>query len=217
MLKKHNKIPIIGLKFIFAMPEKQNILILILAAGESSRMGKHIKQLLPWKNTTLLGNAIHQAKASIASTTIVVLGAYQEEIKAKLGIEASMIVSNTNWKNGLGSSLAAGIAHFVSHPNSYDAVLICLADQPFIDTNYLNEMMAVWTENPSKIITTQYKKRSGVPAIFGKEYFLELAKLNKDFGAKDIIASHKDVILALDSEGKEIDIDSWETYKEYFN
>jgi molybdenum cofactor cytidylyltransferase len=191
----------------------KKIAILILAAGESSRMVDHVKQTLPWKSTTLLGHAFDQAKVSIAESTYVVTGAYEEIIKAEVSLEASETIKNANWKNGLGSSIASGITHFLEKSLSYDAVLIMLADQPLIDTNYLNKMMGNWKGNSSKIITTQYNGRSGVPAIFGKEHFQELQKLNKDFGAKDIIASHKDVILALNAEGKEIDIDRWETYQ----
>lgn len=196
------------------MDDKQNIAILILAAGNSSRMGERIKQVLPWKTSTLLGNAVDQASASVANTTYVVLGASEEFIKAEVQLDKVVTIQNRNWENGLGSSIAAGLEYFLAKSLSHDAVLIILADQPLIDTNYLNKMMGNWKGNPSKIITTQYESRSGVPAIFGKEYFEELKNLNKDFGAKEIIASHYDVILALDPKGKEIDIDSWETYQD---
>lgn len=199
------------------MDKQDNIAILILAAGESARMGERIKQILPWKDYNLLGNAVEQAKGSIADTTYVVLGAYEEIIKAEVNFEPNSIIQNPNWENGLGSSIAAGMDYFLSKSLSYDAVLIMLADQPLMDTNYLNKMMGNWKGNPSKIITTQYKSRSGVPAILGKEYFPELQKLNKDFGAKEIIASHESVILVLNPEGKEIDVDSWETYQELLN
>lgn len=199
------------------MSEKPKIAILILAAGESSRMGDKVKQVLPWKNTTLLGNAFEQAKASIADSTYVVIGAHPEIVKANIELEASETIENSDWKNGLGSSIAAGIKHFSEKSLGYSAVLIMLADQPYMDTNYLNKMIGNSKGNPRKIITTQYEYQSGVPAIFGKEHFSELQNLNKDFGAKDIIASYNDAILALNPEGKEVDIDSWETYQELIN
>jgi molybdenum cofactor cytidylyltransferase len=199
------------------MDRKPQLAILILAAGESSRMGERIKQILPWKNYNLLGNALTQAKTTMADATYVVLGAYEEIIKAEVSFEPNSIIQNPNWKNGLGSSIAAGMDYFSSKELAYDAVLIMLADQPLMDTNYLNKMLGNWKANSSKIITTQYNGRSGVPAIFGNEYFIELQKLNKDFGAKDIIATNESAILALNPEGKEIDIDSWDTYQELCN
>lgn len=196
------------------MEAKQSIAILILGAGNSSRMEERVKQVLPWKNTTLLGNAVNQATATMANKTYVVLGAFEEVIKAEVQLDAVVTIQNANWQSGLGSSIASGIAHFSAKSLLYDAVLIMLADQPLIDSNYLNKMIGNWIGNPSKIITTQYESGSGVPAIFGNEHFRELGILNKDFGAKDIIATHKDAILALNPEGKEIDVDSWETYQD---
>ena len=197
--------------------DKPNIAVLILAAGESSRMGERTKQILPWKNTTLLGNAIDQAHASIANATYVVLGAKEEVIMAEVNLESCTIIKNVNWPNGLGSSIASGISYVHSKNLDHDAFLIMLADQPLIDTNYLNKMMGNWIGNPSKIITTQYQDHSGVPAIFGKPFFTELQKLNKDFGAKDIIVDHIENVVTLSPEGKEIDIDSWEAYEELVN
>jgi len=196
------------------MDEKPKIAVLVLAAGESARMGDHIKQILPWGDSTLLGHTLQQAKNTIGSAAYVVLGAYEEIIKAEVDFDLVTTIQNPNWNSGLGSSIAAGINYFSSKMRSYDAVLIMLADQPLIDTNYLNKMMGNWIGNPEKIITTQYKDRSGVPAIFGSEYFSELQRLNKDFGAKDIITSHESSIMALDPDGKEIDVDRWETYQE---
>lgn len=199
------------------MDKKPSLAILILAAGESSRMGEHIKQILPWRDSNLLGNALEQAKGTIADATYVVLGAYEEIIKAEVNFESNAIIQNPNWEKGLGSSIVAGMDYFSSKELAYDAVLIMLADQPKIDTNYLNKMIGNWKGNQSKIITTQYKDRNGVPAIFEKKYFTELQKLNKDFGAKDLIASNEGAVLTLNAEGKEIDIDTWETYQEMVN
>lgn len=195
------------------MDKKSTIAIVILAAGESSRMGERIKQILPWKESNLLGNALAQAKNTIAEASFVVLGAYIEIIKAEVAFEANTVIENSNWKNGMGSSIAAAMEYFNSKNHDYDAVLLMLADQPKIDTNYLNKMIGNWRGNPHRIITTQYENRSGVPAIFGKEHFEVLQKLNADFGAKDIISSNEKLVLALNPEGKEIDIDSWEGYQ----
>ena len=120
------------------MDDTQNIAVLILAAGNSSRMGERVKQVLPWKTTTLLGHAVEQASTSMASRTYVVLGAYEEIIRAEVNLDEVVTIQNTNWENGLGNSITAGMEQFSAQSLSYDAVLIMLADQPFIDSNYLN-------------------------------------------------------------------------------
>jgi len=112
------------------MKENQNIALLILAAGESRRMGNKIKQLLPWKNTTLLGNAINQAKKTEVRDIFVVLGANIKEIKTTLDDESITILENNNWKSGMGSSIVTGIRHLNSSNHKYDGALVILTDQP---------------------------------------------------------------------------------------
>lgn len=199
------------------MKPKKNIAILLLAAGQSSRMGRHIKQLLAYKKTNLLSNALVVAKASSCDAIYLVLGANEEIIKAETDLSSFTIIHNQDWQRGLGSSIAAGLSSFDSKSLKHDAVLIMLADQPLIDSEYLNRIMYLWDAHTEKIITTQYKNRSGVPAIFGKEHFGTLSKLDKDFGAKDLIASNKDKVMSVDPQGKAIDIDTWDAYQKLLN
>jgi len=85
----------------------KNITILILAAGASSRMGE-AKQLLPWRDTTLLGNAISTAKTSRANEVLIVLGANADTIKAEVISKNITFLENKLWNLGLGSSISCG-------------------------------------------------------------------------------------------------------------
>lgn len=194
----------------------QNIAILILAAGASSRMGR-TKQLLPWENTTLLGNAIRNAKASDAGCVTIVLGANAEAIRKKslqVGIE---IIKNTEWKSGLGSSIACG-AKFLSkkYPET-KGILVMLADQPLIDSSYLQEMMGTFDSDGKTIISTAYKDRAGVPALFPESCFEKLATLDDDFGAKSIINGPNEKVLILDPGRKTLDVDTISDYENLIN
>ena len=81
----------------------EHIVIVILAAGSSSRMGEP-KQLLPYNHTTLLGNAIEQAKKSDAQKIVLVLGANAHLIEeAHKSAEVEFVI-NPDWENGMGSS-----------------------------------------------------------------------------------------------------------------
>ncbi len=195
------------------MQKNQNIAIIILAAGSSSRMNEHVKQILPWKQTTLLGNAIAQANAVKYADVYVVLGAHKEIIQRNMQLEKTSIIFNENWKDGIGSSIASGVNHFSTYKINYDAVLVSLADQPLVDTNYLNLLLTKWQSNRNKIIATKYANHAGVPAIFNKNYFSTLQTLNKDIGAKEIISANLKKLMVINPNGKEIDIDLWETYQ----
>lgn len=199
------------------MPDSsQNIAILILAAGASSRMGK-TKQLLPWGSTTLLGNAIGNAKESNARTVIVVLGANSEAIQKEIEKNSIEILINTDWKSGLGSSIACGTEFLLKSSPIPDGILVMLADQPLIDTDYLNAMIGTFASHRKGIVATTYQNRAGVPALFAADYFKKMEKLGDDFGAKKIIASHRENVLEMAPGAKTIDIDTKSDYERLVN
>ncbi|NJB69870.1 molybdenum cofactor cytidylyltransferase [Saonia flava] len=188
----------------------KNIAILILAAGSASRMGK-LKQLLPWKDTTLLGHTIETA-CSCSQDVYVVVGAQSNLIKQKIKSTVTYI-DNTNWEMGLGNSIACGIQYLLDGTKKYGTCLIMLADQPFIDVDYLNELIRKHNEFNVEITATKYKNRAGVPAIFNASYFEELSSIKGDIGAKNILKKYENSILCIDSNGKTQDIDTKEVYQ----
>ena len=192
--------------------ENRNIAILILAAGSSSRMGRP-KQLLPWKNTNLLGNAMNQAIAAKSNAVFVVLGANSEAIRKKIIAHKVEVIDNPNWKLGLGSSIGAGISFLVEKKLEFDGILIMLADQPLIDLNHLNLMMKTFYSTNKSIIATSYGNRAGVPAIFDKAYFDDLKYLTNDYGAKQIIEYNKSEVFIIDAKSKITDIDTETEYQ----
>ncbi|MCK5441579.1 MAG: nucleotidyltransferase family protein [Maribacter sp.] len=198
------------------MKNEKNIAVVLLAAGQSSRMRK-VKQLLPWKNTTLLGNAIQVAKQSKAKHIYVVLGAKAIGIKDSHTDATIHWVVNQDWKKGMGSSIASATAHILKTSIAYDGILIMLCDQPLIDTIYLNELMDTFIKTDKGIVATKYKHGKGVPAVFDKMHFLELGKLTEDYGAKDIILKNLEDMIALNPKGKEKDLDTLQEYNELLN
>ena len=190
------------------------IAIIILAAGASSRMGK-IKQLLPWKQTTLIGNAIEQALDSKADDVFVVLGANYQLISKEIKQENITIIYNKNWTLGMGSSIVCAMDFFDKKHKKYDGVLITLVDQPLIDVIYFNMLINKFIDN--NIIASKYKNRVGVPAIFSLKYFNELRQLNGDIGARNLILKHINDVKKIDAFDKIQDIDSIESYEHLYS
>ncbi len=185
---------------------------LILAAGSSSRMQGKIKQLLPWKKTTLLGHAIAQA-TSVLEHCYVVLGANSEVIKDSIppGVH---IIYNKEWRQGMGSSIATGAASMLKEKADLDGILILLADQPLLDASYYNNMLENFDLNKQGIVATAYGNTVGVPAIFHRSFFSQLCALNQDFGAKQIIKKNLTNTLATQPKGKELDVDTIQNYNQ---
>lgn len=188
----------------------QKTAILILAAGSASRMGK-MKQLLPYKSTTLLEWVIQQAQKSIVKNVFCVLGANKDTIEKQLTSNTIKIIYNPNYESGLSTSIVTGIDFLQKH--NFDNALIMLADQPHVTYEYLNSLIEVSKKNPSKIITSNYQGSVGVPAIFPKKYFNDLLNLEGDKGAKNFLLQHNSNVLKINSHQNLLDIDTPEDYQ----
>ena len=190
--------------------------VLILAAGNSSRMG-FPKQLLKWKDTTLLQYVINTVNEVEIDEKILVLGAHFENIKSNIDAGETMVLCNENWKKGLGNSIAFGIKYIKESLPYIDNVLIILADQPLIEFNFLNKMIEVHHLNRYKITCTLYQhNKLGVPAIFNNIYFNELSQLNQSNGAKSILKKYSDKLSYVDGGNFILDIDTIEDYEELY-
>src|SRR5690606_21409498 len=103
----------------------------ILAAGSSSRLGS-VKQLLEIQSKTLIERSINIAQKIAENRTVVVLGANAELIQKSIKSKIPSIAINTEWMDGMGSSIATGI-RFLIERESINQVILMLCDQPFVD------------------------------------------------------------------------------------
>lgn len=197
------------------MTKTNQIISVILAAGEAKRMGK-TKQLLPWGKHTLIEHAIEQHLKSKVSEVYVVLGADAENIKNTIEKLPIQLLENPDWQLGLGSSIATVVKHLINKNRQADGLLIALADQPLLDANYLNLLIRTFQENPQKIVATTYEKKSGVPALFPIAYLDVLSRLTGDRGASDMINQDTNKSVTLDPGESAIDIDTIEVYNQLY-
>lgn len=187
------------------------IAALILAAGGSSRMGTP-KQLLPWKDTTLLGHTIEIIKKLEIQEIAVVVGAQHTKIEASIAHLNVKTILNSNWQAGLGTSIAVGISKLVSNQN-LDGVLIALADQPLINTSHYNTLLTTLKKNKTAVIATAYPKKAGVPAIFPRSYFEQLSALKQDQGATSLLNNLNNKVISINGKGLTVDLDTPQDYQ----
>ena len=195
-----------------------HVTIVILAAGKASRMGS-IKQLLPYKDSTLLQFVIKQALNSKANKVYCVLGANANIISKKIEAKEVTFVYNPDWELGISSSIIAAINHLQNFEKLPHAILVILADQPNVDINYINKLINLHQNNQNKIIASAYGNINGVPAIFSSQYFEELLKLKGDKGAKIFLNKNEENVVRFASKDINFlaDIDSPEDYKKLIN
>lgn len=177
--------------------------IIVLAAGSSSRLGLP-KQLLRYKNKSLLRTIVEKALMVQPLELIVVLGFESEKMMDELKDVELRSVINGDWREGIASSVRAGI-------NAVDAgaegALISLCDQPALTPELLGNLILICTEeNP--IAATEYNQVLGVPACYKRSVFPELLSLQGDTGAKHVISLNKAHVARYPFPDAAIDVDT---------
>ena len=181
------------------------ISILILAAGNSSRLGQP-KQLVEFEGQTLIERITHRA-LSVSEEVLVILGANIDLIKPKLSAFSDRIniAENKNWEAGMGTSISLGVGNLA--PKS-EAILILLTDQPLISQVLLQNMMQTFADKKYPIVACDYGNQLGVPILFDKSFFPELQNLNGEQGAKSFLKKYSEKISSIEFKEGLFDIDT---------
>ena len=182
----------------------ESLFAIVLAAGASTRFGSP-KQLVRIAGRPLLHTAVTRASEVVGSALIVVLGAGAAELGALLKHSPGSIVVNQEWREGLGSSIRAGVARL---PPTCSGVLLLLADQPQVTADDLRRLAGTWRRQPHYIAAALYAGACGVPAIFPRSLFRELAQLRGDQGARMLLRRNVDRLVRVPMPGAELDIDT---------
>lgn len=154
---------------------------LLLAAGGSRRMGRP-KQLLKWKGMTLVGHSFHELQM-VCDFVLVITGETDAAIRTALG-DKSNTLFNKEWKKGMGTSIACGIAE-IERIGGFDQVLIATCDQPGLSRTHYQKLL--FEKRNQAGIATAYGDKAGVPAIFSKVHWPRLKELSQDLGARALI------------------------------
>jgi molybdenum cofactor cytidylyltransferase len=186
--------------------------IIILAAGQSARLGRP-KQLLRFRDKTLLQHTIDEAVQAGASPVIVVIGARAEEIAATIDQQAVEIVFNAQWEAGKGTGIAAGVRKIVEDHPEVTQVILSVCDQPFVSAALFQQLGQKQRESGRNIVASAYAGATGTPVLLTRKYFDRLLGLEKDAGAKQIIMACPDDVATVDFPGGEVDIDTVEDYE----
>jgi molybdenum cofactor cytidylyltransferase len=160
----------------------------ILAAGQSSRLG-HPKQLVLYRGQSLIENTAEAlAKISLIDFRII-LGAYASEIAAALPSHEDKLLLNKDWAKGVSTSIILGVQFAID--SQADALLITLSDQPKVDEAILAQLCNQYQVGTSQVVICNYGVEIGPPVIFDQSCFHDLLQLKGDTGAKKILQSSK--------------------------
>jgi molybdenum cofactor cytidylyltransferase len=181
---------------------------LLLAAGQSRRMGGPNKLLAEVDGAPMAAHVARRLLASRARPIVAVLGNQAEAVDAALGKLPIERVRNPEFADGLSTSLKRGIAAL---PSDLDGVLVCLGDMPLISGRHLDRLIAAFNplEGRAIIVPTRRAKR-GNPVLWSKRFFPEMAELAGDVGAKHLIGEHAELVaeVEMDDDAVLVDIDT---------
>lgn len=185
--------------------------IIILAAGNSSRLGQP-KQLLTFKDTTLLKNTIEAASLLPNAIVVVVVGSRHELMIKELDSSKIKISFNENWESGMSSSIVKGMNDLLLINPDIEKCIISVCDQPFISHSVFENLIEEYNKKGKGIVASSYAETVGTPVLFDKKYFKDLLELKGQEGAKKILAKFQNDLNTVSFERGNIDIDTPEDY-----
>jgi molybdenum cofactor cytidylyltransferase len=145
---------------------------------------------------------------------MVVLGAHAEQCRLELHDLPISVVVNTDWGEGMGTSLQLGMRTILKEATApLDAVIVMLCDQPLLTSGTLNALIEAHATTSCRIVASTYGEVIGVPALFDNSLFPELLNLQGTQGAKQILQRYPQDVHKVAFVGGEIDIDTAADYE----
>ena len=184
---------------------------LLLAAGESKRMGAS-KLALPWGKETVLEHCLHVLLHSRVMEVVVVLSDRTRDLKNLLRGPRVKLVMNPDYKKGMSTSIRRGLRAVDSRS---DGILIALGDQPLLKSATVNLLLRAFERGKGTIVVPAFQGRRGHPVVFDRRYAVELSRLEKDVGARSLLQEYPENIVEANtrSKGAVVDIDTWQDYR----
>ncbi|MEK6570094.1 MAG: nucleotidyltransferase family protein [Bacteroidota bacterium] len=185
---------------------------MILAAGESSRMGSP-KALLKIGQKTFLQYIADVLVSARVLDIVVVLGADASEIQKNLGWFRGKILINEDWQKGQLSSILVGLR--AVEQKDLHGILICPVDCPLITQHLIVKMLHQFWTRHKPIVVPVYKGRRGHPVLIGRAFLAELERAPIEIGVRAVLWNHPDDVLEYQTEddGVLTNIDTPEDYQ----
>ena len=190
------------------------IAAVILAAGQSIRMGRS-KLELPWKTgQPIISHVVEIFLQGGASPVLVVTGGMRETIEASLmGMEVDFAYNPDYATGGMLSSIKVGLQ--VLETRKVEGALVSPADLPMLLPTTVRQLIQVWEDEAPSILAPSYKKRRGHPVLISRTEWEALQKLRGDQTLRDFLRQREGEIsyLLVDDPGVLYDLDTPEDYR----
>ena len=188
--------------------DAQSVGGLLLAAGQSRRMGKANKMLVEIDGVPMVVHAARALIASGANPVVVVLGHEPAAVKAALDGLPVTYARNPDYQGGLSTSLKVGLAAL---PDYCTGAVISLGDMPGVTAADIDSLIESFDPAAGHTICVPtYHDKRGNPVLWGRRYFAEMSEVSGDVGARHLIGANADQVVEVprDNPGVLIDLDT---------
>jgi molybdenum cofactor cytidylyltransferase len=191
-----------------SLPRASHVAALVLAAGQSRRMGALNKLLIEIDGVPMVRRVVEMLRRSSAASIVVVTGHERERVEAALKDLPVAFVHNADYAQGLSTSLKVGIAAL---PDDTDGTLVCLGDMPRVTAAEIDRLIAAFNpvEGRGICVPTRRGKR-GNPVLWARRFFAEMQDVAGDVGAKHLIGAYPEMVAEVEmaDDGVLTDIDT---------
>ena len=196
------------------LPRAPRIGAVVLAAGQSRRMGETNKLLLEIEGKPMLRWAVEAILGSQAGPCVVVTGHDREAVEAAVAGAAVEPVHNPDFALGLSTSLLTGLAKL---PPELDGALVLLGDMPRVTVKVIDQLIAAFNPLEGRAICIPtWQGERGNPVLLAKRFFDEIGEVTGDIGARQIVKSYPELVaeVPVASDGVLVDVDTPARYEE---
>jgi molybdenum cofactor cytidylyltransferase len=177
----------------------------VLAAGQSRRMGGPNKLLEIIGGKPLVRRVVEQVLASEVTAVVVVTGHQRERVQEALSGLEVIFTHNPDYADGLSGSVKAGIAAL---PANVDAALVCLGDMPQVDAKLIDRLVGIYDpERGALIVVPTFEGKRGNPVLWARRFFHDLIELQGDVGARHLIGTYADAVVEVPVESRAVFFD----------
>jgi len=182
-----------------------NIAAIVLAAGESRRMGEANKLHLPIRGVPLLRHSVETLLAANLAETLVVLGHQSADTQALLEGLAVRCVTNHDYESGQMTSVHCGLGAL---RQACDGVIVALGDQPALTVADVNHLVdAFFARDGGEVVVPEFKGKRGNPIIISSRCQQEIVDGKYNLGCRRFIENNPELVRTVDMPGPSVIID----------
>ena len=181
---------------------------ILLAAGQSRRMGGPNKLTEQIRGTPMVRIAADAVLASSARPVIVVTGHQPDQVEAALAGLDVTFVNNPDYADGLSTSLKTGIEAL---PADVDGAVVCLGDMPAVDASVIDRLVDAFAPaDGSAVVVPTVQGKRGNPVLWGRRFFPALTAIRGDVGARHLIGENAELVAEIEIAGDAVltDVDT---------